>query len=455
MALALTRARDHRYIDVNESFERTSGWHRDEIIGRTPFELRLWVDEEERSELTRQVQTEGSLRLSESRFRRRDGTIRTGLLGAELIELDGEPCVLAVGMDITELKHAEEALRESEERFRLVANTAPMLIWMSDTDKLCTYFNHSWLVFTGRPMESELGNGWAEGVHPEDLQRCFGTYTRAFDAREKFRSEYRLRRYDGEYRWVLDIGVPRFNQDGSFAGYIGSCVDVTERKLAEVALSGVNSRLIEAQERERTRIARELHDDIGQRLAMLTIELEQFRQKCPDLPVDLLHRIGELRNQSSDLASDVQSLSHELHSSKLEYLGIASAMSALCKEFSHQQNVEVVFAHDEVPRTLPKEISLCLFRVLQEALQNAMKHSGVRHFDVELRYGSDVIRLTVRDSGSGFDVAGAMNSHGLGLVSMTERLKLVDGQLSIDSQPQHGTTIRANVPLSKAARASA
>jgi PAS domain S-box-containing protein len=363
--------------------------------------------------------------------------------------------IFGIVANITERKRSEEAQRESEERFRLMANTAPMLIWMSDTHRLCTYFNHTWLAFTGRSMELELGNGWAEGIHPEDLHWCLDTYVRAFDAREKFTMEYRLRRYDGEYRWLLDIGVPRFNQDGSFAGYIGSCVDVTDRKLAEEALSGVNSKLIEAQERERARIARELHDDISQRLAMLTIELEQLSQKSSDLPAELLHHIAELRNRSSDIAGDVQSLSHELHSSKLEYLGITTAMRAFCHEFSLQQNVEVVFAHDEIPRTLPQDVSLCLFRVSQEALQNAVKHSGVRHFDVELRCAPEAIDLTVRDSGVGFDSETTLKTQGLGLVSMAERVKLVGGRLSIDSQPHRGTTIRARVPLSKAASASA
>ncbi len=454
MILSLSSAIDHRYIDINETFERITGWRREELIGRTPFDIGIWVDPSGREELVKRLLDKGSLRNMPMRFRMRNGGIRIGLAAAELIELDGEPCVLGVTADITDQKLAEEALRESEERFRLVANTAPMLIWMSDTSRLCTYFNDSWLAFTGRPMELELGNGWAEGVHPEDLQRCFDTYARAFDAREKFRMEYRLRRYDGEYRWVLDIGVPRFNQDGSFTGFIGSCVDVTDRKLAEEAVSGVSSRLIEAQERERTRIARELHDDIGQRLAMLTIELEQLRQRYSDLPAGLLYYVGQLRDHSSEIATDVQSLSRELHSSKLEYLGIATAMKAFCKEFSDQQNVEVVFAHDEVPRALSQEISLCLFRVLQEALQNALKHSGVRHFEVELRYGSDAIDLTVRDSGSGFDLREAAKTHGLGLVSMAERLKLVDGQLSIDSQPRSGTTIHARVPISKFAAAS-
>jgi PAS domain S-box-containing protein len=379
-----------------------------------------------------------------------DGTERH-MIGntAPLFGEDGKPCG-AVGafVDITERKRAEEALRESEERFRLVADTAPALIWMSGTDKLCTFFNKGWLDFTGRSIEAELGNGWAEGVHLEDFRACLETYTQSFDRREKFSMEFRLRRYDGEYGWVLNIGVPRFNQNGSFAGYIGSCIDVTERKRAEEVLSGVSRRLIEAQEQERTRIARELHDDIGQRLALLTIKLEQLQQNSPDLPAELHGHMGELRMQTSEIARDVQSMSHELHSSKLEYLGIANAMKAFCHEFSDQQNVEVVFAHDEVPRTLPQEISLCLFRVLQEALQNAVKHSGVRHFGVELRYESDAIDLTVRDSGSGFDVQQAMKSCGLGLISMAERVKLVDGQLSIDSQPHRGTTIHARVPFS-------
>jgi signal transduction histidine kinase len=197
--------------------------------------------------------------------------------------------------------------------------------------------------------------------------------------------EYRVRRNDGQYRWINDIGVPRFNRDGNFAGYIGSCLDITDRKLAEHALASVGRRLIEAHEEERTWIARELHDDVNQRIALLVIELEQWNRQLPDSAVEFHDHIGQVHKGLSDLGRDIQALSHRLHSSKLEYLGIVVAAKSFCKELSEQQKVEIDFSHAAMPNNVPKEISLCLFRVLQETLQNAVKHSGVRHFTVDRR----------------------------------------------------------------------
>jgi PAS domain S-box-containing protein len=704
MAVTLTSARDHRYLDVNETFERMTGWRRDEVIGQTAFDLNLWVDPAKRAEFVKQVQTEGAARNLEVLYRCKNGAQRLGLVCGEMIDIDGEPCVLSViaditerrniqeklrdseewmrniiasamdaiiatdeeqrivlfnpaaekmfgcaagevigsavdrfisqrfrsehkahmrrfgesgvtaramgtlgtlwgvrangeefpievsisqfeairkkmfmviirdvterhqaekalreseeryrqlvassndwvweldadgvytyagpqcreilgyepaeligkkpfdlmpseesrrvatifnaiaaerkafrglentnlhkdghlvvletngvpvvdeqgrfhgyrGMDrdITERKQAENAVRESEQRFRLVANTAPVMIWMSGLDKLCNYFNQPWLEFTGRALEAELGNGWADRVHPEDLNSCLDTYTQAFDRRESFKMQYRLLRHDGNYRWVSDIGVPRFNPDGSFAGYIGSCMDVTDRKLGEEALANMGRRLIEAHEEERTWIARELHDDINQRIALLAVELERWKQHLPDSAVDLHDHIHHARQRLSDIAKDIQALSHRLHSSKLEYLGIAAAANSFCKELSEQQKVRVEFSHSDIPRTVPMEISLCLFRVLQEALQNAVKHSGARHFRVDLRGTAQEIRLTVSDPGVGFDRQSAMTRRGLGLISMRERLQLVNGEFSIQSEPGRGTTIYARVPFS-------
>ena len=353
--------------------------------------------------------------------------------------------VLAVLVE--ERTRTGHALRESEERFRLMADTAPALIWMSGNDRLCTYFNKPWLDFTGRSMGSELGNGWAEGVHPEDLRRCLDTYTHAFDRREEFRMEYRLRRHDGEYRWLLDIGVPRFDQERSFVGYIGTCVDFTDRKQAEEVLANVRRRMIEAQEQERTRIARELHDDVGQRLALFSINLTQLHQGPKNSP-EFRRRAEGLRNQISDIATDIQALSHRLHSSKLEYLGLATAMRGFCQEFGEQQKVEIDFEAHDLPSTLSPDISLCLFRVLQEALHNSAKYSGVRRFEVRSWGTPNEVHLTVSDSGSGFDIDTAKAGRGLGLISMDERLKILNGTLSIHSQLKRGTTVHAFVPLS-------
>jgi signal transduction histidine kinase len=203
--------------------------------------------------------------------------------------------------------------------------------------------------------------------------------------------------------------------------------------------------LIEAQEQERARIGRELHDDINQRLAMLAIELDQLQ----DNPAEVGSRLQELRKQTTEISNDVQALSRELHSSKLEYLGIVAAMRSFCKEFGDQQGMEVDFGSHDLPSPLPSpEISLTLFRVLQEALHNAAKHSGVRQFEVQLWGRPREVHLTVSDSGAGFDTQGAKEGRGLGLTSMQERLKLVNGELAIESQPTRGTTIHARVPLS-------
>ena len=355
--------------------------------------------------------------------------------------------IVGVVADITDRKQAESRLRESEERFRLVANTAPVMIWMSGTDKLCTYFNQPWLDFTGRSLEAELGNGWAEAVHPEDFQRCLDTYNAAFDRHERFEMEYRLRRHDGEYRWLFDTGVPRLGSEGSFIGYIGSCIDVTDRKLAEEAMSELGRKLIEAHEEERTWIGRELHDDINQRLALAVIELEQWGQENSTSEAERQKHIAHVKHRLSDLGQDIQALSHRLHSSKLDYLGLPVAASSFCRELAEQQKVEIDFTYKDVPQDVPKEVSLCLFRILQEALQNAVKYSGVRHFTARLVGFPAEIRLTVSDRGAGFDQHNAISGRGLGLISMRERIHLVKGELSITSRPAGGTTVYARVPL--------
>jgi PAS domain S-box-containing protein len=431
---------------VNRRMAEMLGYEPEEMLRRSVFDFYFPEDvERKRQVLTRRQQ--GLREQIEERMRRRDGSeLWVRLAATPVFKANGEfDGALAMASDITEWKRAEEAVRESEKRFRLVANTAPVMIWMSGPDRQPTYFNNLWLEFTGQ-SEVDLQNGLPGLLHSEDRQRSIDIYREAFAQRRPFSKECRLRRHDGEYRWMLDIGVPRFHEDGSFAGYIGSCVDVTEQKLAEEARSSLSRRLIEAHEEERTWIARELHDDVTQRLALLAVSLEDLKQDHPSPNGEASRHIDEVQRQVQQIGKDIQALSHRLHSSKLDYLGLEAASAGFCRELSELQKVEIDFHSESVPKDLPKEVSLCLFRVLQESLQNAVKHSGARHFQVSLCETKDELALTVRDSGVGFDLAQTINRHGLGLTSMKERLKLIDGKLLIDSQLQRGTTIQALVP---------
>ena len=200
---------------------------------------------------------------------------------------------------------------------------------------------------------------------------------------------------------------------------------------------------------ERSRLARELHDDINQRLALLAIELEQLRLDPPSARRELVKRVESLQMATLDISRDVQALSHELHSSKLDFLGLVPAFSSFCREFSEQKKVAVHFTHGDIPPMVPRDTSLCLFRVLQEASHNVVKHSGVHRFDVELHGTADRVALIVRDAGRGFDPSAAINTRGLGLVSMRERLNLIGGTLAIQSGLDRGTEVFADAPLSR------
>src|SRR6185503_1824912 len=243
--------------------------------------------------------------------------------------------------DLIERTLAEEALRESEERFRLIANTAPVMIWMTGAEKLITYLNQTWLDYTGLPSDAVLGQRQTEVLHPDEAERVREIYVKAFEQREPFQMEHLLRRHDGEYRKAVTTGVPRYDVDGSFAGYIGTAVDITERKLAEEVLSTVSQKLIEAHEEESTRIARELHDDINQRLAVVSVRLGFLKQSPPVSAADLTQEIGEIRQEIGDLVSDVQALSHALHPARLELLGLEAGAAGFCEELAKRHGVTI------------------------------------------------------------------------------------------------------------------
>jgi PAS domain S-box-containing protein len=361
----------------------------------------------------------------------------------------------AIGMvaDITERKQAEEALRESEDKLRLLLDSTAEAIYGIDLEGRCTFCNPACLRALGyERIEELLGKNMHDLIHHT---RADGTLFpveecqifRAFLTGEGVHVDSEVLWRANGTSFPVEYWAHPQRKGQEVIGAVVAFIDITEHKLAEEALSQVSRRLIEAQEQERTRIARELHDDIGQRLALLAIKLQQFHLNSPDLSPEVRSHAGELWKQTTGIATDIQTLSHELHSSKLQHLGIAAAIRGFCKEFSDQQNVEIDFQTHDLPSPLPPDTSLCFFRVLQEALHNSAKHSGVRHFEVRLWGASSEIHLTVSDSGSGFDSEVTKASRGLGLISMEERLKALNGTFSIKSQPKRGTTIHARLPL--------
>ncbi|HSE39060.1 MAG TPA: ABC transporter substrate binding protein [Blastocatellia bacterium] len=364
-------------------------------------------------------------------------------------ELNGRKFYTVMLRDITYRKQADEALRESEGRFRMMADTAPVMIWLAGPDQSCTYFNQQWLDFTGRAIERELGFGWTDGVHPNDRDHCLGTLAASFDRHDPFTMEFRLRRADGQFRWLYNSGRPRFSASGEFLGYIGSCIDITERKAAEQSLARLSGQLIRAREEECARIARELHDDLNQRMALVSVQLDQLKQNPPATPAILRKQIQDIMSQTAEISQEIHRMSYDLHPSKLVHLGLVAAVSSMCEELSNRHGLKVEFSHEALPQAIPEDISLCLYRIVQECLNNVIRHSGAKTAQIEMRGTGKEIRLRVSDSGKGFDTKSPRIKKGLGLLSMRERLRLIGGTITLESRPSHGTRIDATVPLAR------
>ncbi len=348
-----------------------------------------------------------------------------------------------IARDITERRLEQEALRESEEKFRCVFRDAAVGMVIVSPEGRFLAANEAFCDCLGY-REQELLERTVDAVTlPDDWPVFSKRLSEAIaNGVGVWRFEKRCLHKNGRVVYTECSASVIRDRTGKPRYLVGGILDVTKRKESEETLSEMARKLVEAQEQERARIGRELHDDINQRLAMLAIELEQLREN----PSEVESRAQELRKRTVELSDDVQALSHELHASKLEYLGVVAGIKSWCREFGERHAMEIKFTND-VSTAVPFDIGISLFRVLQESLQNALKHSGVKHVEVELREVFDVIHLVVTDLGRGFDVNGAIQGPGLGLTSMQERVRLVNGTIEIQSNPMGGTTVHVRVPV--------
>ena len=374
-------------------------------------------------------------------------TYKWHLLGA--ISLCVIEALLIAGLLIQLVKR-----RRAEERFRQVIETAPTAMLMISRDGTIVMVNAHLEHLFGYRKDELLGQS-VERLVPESARSRHPTDRERFCAKPEVRSMGLGRalfgcRKDGR-EFPVEIGLSPL-QIGGRLFVLASIIDLTERCRAEEGLRAnqrelqlLTGRLLEAQEAERRRIARELHDDLNQSLALLSVEMDLLAESMPGSPAGTADRARDLSARVKELSSVVHDLSHQLHPSKLEHLGLVIAVRGLCEELSQSHGVEVRFTHDPDLGTVPPAAALCLYRIVQEALRNVVKHSGCRHATIALTGTEDALHMRISDDGIGFDTAAV--TEGLGLISMRERLNLIGGAIIVNSRPSRGTRIVVRIPV--------
>jgi PAS domain S-box-containing protein len=433
-----------RITTWNACAERIFGYTEEEAVGQ-PITIIIppYLQDEENEILTR-LKAGGRIEHYETKRLTKTGTEVDVSLTIGPIK-DATGCVVGfskIAHEITERKRAEEELQESEEKFRSVFRDAGIGMVIVSPDGRFLAANKAFCECLGY-TEEELRARTVESVTFKEDWPPFSQKLREAVAEGRNFQWFEKRCLHKSGRIVnteTSASLIR-SKDGAPRYFVAEVLDVTSRIQAQLALSEMTRKLIEAQEQERARMGRELHDDINQRLSMLAVELEQLQ----DDPSDFPRRALELRRQTDEISRDVQALSHELHSSKLEYLGVVAGIRSWCREFAERQKIVVDFTGD-VSIVFPPEVGLTLFRVLQEGLHNAVKHSGVKRVEVQIHKHLGEIHLIINDMGNGFDIE-MVQGNGLGLTSMRERVRLVNGTIDIQSKPTSGTTLHVRVPF--------
>jgi len=348
----------------------------------------------------------------------------------------------------------EQAFQKSEEWLRLAALGSQLGLWYWDEIRQELLWDAKTREMFGAPIKGKISlqANFIDMLHPDDRDRVMRTWRRAVEKGLPYSMDFRAVMSDGSIRWINGRGKGYYDKAGKPLYMVGVAFDITDRKEAEQERLELSGRLINAQEEERTHLARELHDDFSQRLALLNIELEEVAEMTRDSATDASKRVCELMKVVAEIESDLHSLSHRLHSSKLEVLGLVPSVRSLCAETAKQQGIEVEFGHSGVPKSLPPDTVLSLFRIVQEGLRNVIRHSRASRVEVRLRGDSDEISLTLLDNGAGFDLTKNRASNGIGIHSMRERARMLGGTFEVLSRPMQGTQITVTVPSGRSAR---
>ena len=322
-------------------------------------------------------------------------------------------------------------------------------MWEADAENFeFTYVSEEAVKLVGYETEQWYQpDFFASHIHPDDRERVLAIHWNNHQPDQNYDFEFRMLAKDQHIVWFRNLAqvVDESNEHCPMRGFM---IDITDRKRVEETLRELGGRLISAQEEERSRVARELHDDVNQRMALLSIQLEQLQQDLQKSR-DLSQRFHNLQELVQEISNDIHRLSYRLHPSKLDHLGLGAAVKSLCAELKESGKLQIEFQQARVPASIPQDVTLCVFRIAQEALRNCVKHSGARAVEVLLEKTNNEIHLSVSDNGCGFDPESELTRKGLGFISMRERLRLVDGCIQIHARPLRGTRVEVSVPLTR------
>ncbi|MGZ5440389.1 MAG: ATP-binding protein [Thermoanaerobaculia bacterium] len=456
LALVITSLDDGRLVEVNEGFVRLSGYTREEAVGHTPEELGLWIQPEIRAERFERLRAGEHVPDVETRFRLKNGQELIGIIGSSVVDINGRACVLSSLADITERKRAEEALRESEERFREFANTAPAMLFITEPDGRCSFLSRGWYEFTGQTEEEALGLGWITALHPDDADPVRETFLAANARREPFSFDYRIRRANGEYAWAIDSGRPRFTPEGEFLGYVGSVIDITERKHAE-----------QAKDEFLATLSHELRTPLTSGFGWVKL---LGKARDPEVLETGLHAIEESFVNQMKLIDDLLDVSRiaagkmHLEMQPLDLGSVVDAAIEMVRPAADAKGIDVR-VHAQTA------LSVCgddarLKQVFWNLLSNAIKFTfpGGR-VDVELRSHEGSAEVVVRDTGQGIDPkflpyvfarfrqadASTTRRHGglgIGLSIVASLVAAHDGTVLAESEGlDRGATFTVTIPL--------
>ncbi len=442
-----------RFLDVNETFERHSGYTRDEIIGHTVLELELWIDPLEREAFLDALRKERRTRDQEINFRTKSGEPVVFLLSAELIELNGEQCVLAVGQDITERKQVEKALRKTEEQCNAILNYSPNLIYLKDVEGRYLLINREYRNAPHVNRDQICGKKDIDIFPPDQAAVFHRSDLDVLRARVPLEFEEVAIHDDGPHTSIVQK-FPLFDESGQIYAICGFVIDITERKRMEEELRCLSGRLLHLQDDERRRIARDLHDSTGQNLVALATMLGQLRSTVRPTERNARGLISECKAFADRCIREVRTLSYLLHPPMLEEAGLGDAIRDYVMGFSKRSGIRVTLELSPRIGRMTRDVELALFRVVQEGLTNIQRHSGSPQAKIRIDRNAN-FTLEISDEGRGVRSRRRKRKdrngfqYGVGIPSMQERVKLIGGQIELGSSSR-GTSLRVTIPLGEA-----